>query len=118
LASWLAFLRCRLGGPKAFCWYGISLILFLLSVAGKLSVATFPAVLLALDLFVEHRPFFRSFPDKLPFVLAGGLIAVVVAMAQSPTGNRPDAYVLSAALLENLWLLSGFGSYVIYRVPP
>ena len=33
-------------------------------------------------------------------------------------GHTPDPYVLSASLIQNLWLLTGFGSYVIYRVPP
>src|SRR5205814_510419 len=32
--------------------------------------------------------------------------------------NRRNAYVLSAGLLQNFWLLTGFGQYVIYRVPP
>jgi hypothetical protein len=33
-------------------------------------------------------------------------------------GHRPDPYVLSAALVQNFWLLAGFASYVLYRVPP
>src|SRR5439155_22784097 len=43
---------------------------------------------------------------------------LVVASAQPSMGNRPNAYVLSAALLQNFWLLTGFGQYVIYRLPP
>src|SRR5207247_644290 len=30
----------------------------------------------------------------------------------------PDPYVLAAALSQNLWLLTGFGSYVVFHVPP
>ena len=118
LPSLLAYLRYRQGGVAALRWYVASLLLFLCALAGKLSVATFPAVFLALDLFVEKRPLLQSLPDKVPFLLSGGLIALVVASAQPVTGNRPDPSVLSAALLHNFWLLAGFGPYVIYRVPP
>src|ERR1041385_4890875 len=103
---------------KTYWWYGASVFLFLLGVAGKLSVATFPAVLLALDLFVEKRPLKQSLLDKVPFLVIGLVIALGAASAQPPTGNRPDAYVLAASLLQNLWLLTGFGSYVIFHVPP
>ena len=46
------------------------------------------------------------------------MIALGAASAQPPTGNRLDPYVLAASLLQNLWLLTGFGSYVIFHVPP
>jgi hypothetical protein len=118
LPSLLAYLRYRRGGPTAQRWYMASLLLFLFAVAGKLSVATFPAVFLAFDLFVEKRSLARSLLDKVPFLVAAGAIAIVVASAQPPTGHRPDPYVLFVALLQNVWLLSGFGRYVIYRVPP
>src|SRR5437667_3546396 len=48
LPSLLAYLRYRRGGAAAARWYAASLFLFLLALAGKLSVATFPAVFLAL----------------------------------------------------------------------
>ena len=118
LPSLLAYLCYRRGGPTARRWYIASLVLFLLAVAGKLSVATFPAVLLAYDLFVKKRPLSRSLWDKVPFVLGAGLIALAVAAAQPSMGNQPNPYVFAAALVQNLWLLTGFGSYVIYRVPP
>ena len=119
LPSLLAYLRYRDGRAAAAPrWYAASLLLFVLALSGKLSVATFPAVFLAHDLFVEKRALRRSVVDKLPFLVAAGFIALVVASAQPPTGHRPDAYVLSAALGQSLWLLSGLGRYVIYRVPP
>ena len=118
LPSLLAYLCYRRGGPTARRWYIASLVLFLLAVAGKLSVATFPAVLLAYDLFVEKRPLSRSLWDKVPFVLGAGLIALAVAATQPSMGNRPNPYVLAVALVQNLWLLTGFGHYVLYRVPP
>ncbi len=118
LPSFLAYLKYRLGGTEGSRWYVLSLSLFLLAVAGKLSVATFPAVLLAYDLFVEKRSFVRSFIDKMPFLLVAILIAVAVAYAQPKTGAHFDFSVLSKAFTQSMWLLTGFGSYVIYRVAP
>jgi len=116
LPSFLAYLKYRNEGSKR--WYVISLLLFLLAVAGKLSVATFPVVFLAYDLFVGKRPLVRSIVDKIPFLVAALVIAIAAASAQPSMGHRPDPYVLSVALAQNFWLLSGFASYVLYRMPP
>jgi hypothetical protein len=118
LPSFLAYLRYRKGGPNARRWYISSLALFLFAVAGKLSVATFPAVFVAHDLFVEKRPLARSLVDKVPFVVAAAVFAVIVASAQPPTGHRPLPYAMLAAFAQSGWLLTGFGRYVIYRIPP
>ena len=117
LPSLLAYLCYRQGGSAAIKWYFASMLLFLVGVAGKLSVATFPAVFLAHDLFIERRPLKRSLLDKVPFVVAAGMIALVVASAQPSTGVHPSPHGLLAALVQNLWLLTGFGTYVIYRTP-
>jgi hypothetical protein len=45
------------------------------------------------------------------------MIALVVASAQPSTGAHPSPHGLLAALVQNLWLLTGFGTYVIYRTP-
>ena len=118
LASFLAYLQYRQGGPMARRWYVVSVLLFLFAVAGKLSVATFPAVFLAYDLFVEKRPLNCSLGDKVPFLIAAGLVAVVAALAQTSMGNGVNVYVLASAFGQSLWLLTSFGRYVIYRVPP
>ena len=118
LPSLLAYLAYCRGGSTATRWYILSLILFLIAVAGKLSVATFPAVFFAYDIFVEKRRFSRSIIDKIPFLIAAIIIAAVAASAQPSMGNKPDPYVLTAALGQNFWLLTGFGNYVLYRVPP
>src|SRR4029077_2066566 len=86
--------------------------------SGKLSVATFPAVFLAHDLFVEQRPLARSLMDKVPFVVASAVFALIVTSAQPPTGHRPMPYAMLAAFVQSGWLLTRFGTYVIYRVPP
>jgi len=118
LPSFLAYLRYRKGGAGSRRWYIISLFLFLLAVAGKLSVATFPAIFLAFDLFMEKRPLARSIADKIPFLIIALIIGLAAASVQPSMGHRPDPYVLSASLVQNFWLLTGFANYVLYRVPP
>lgn len=117
LPSFLAYLYYR-RGENTKRWYFLSLFLFLLAVAGKLSVATFPAVLFAYDLFVEKRSFVRSLLDKIPFLLIAIIISVAVANAQPKTGLHFDLGVLAKALGQSIWVMTGFASYVIYRVPP
>jgi hypothetical protein len=116
LPSFLAYLKWRRQQSRS--WYIASVLLFLVAAAGKLSVATFPAVFLAHDFFVEKRPLARSILDKIPFLLAAIIIAWMAASAQPSMGHRPDPYVLSVALAQNFWLLSGFAEYVLYRMPP
>ena len=118
LPSFLAYLRYRQGGANARWWYICSLALFLFAVAGKLSVVTFPAVFVAHDLFVEKRPLARSLLDKVPFVVASAVFALIVTSAQPPTGHRPMPYDMLAAFAQSGWLLTGFGTYVMYRIPP
>lgn len=118
LPSLLAYLYYRKGGPKARRWYFLSLLLFALALLGKLSVATFPAVFLAIDYFIEKRPLRRSVIDKIPFIAVAAIIGVVVSSAQPQMGNKPDGFVLLQAAVQNLWLLTGLGNYVLYRPAP
>lgn len=117
LPSFLAYLKYRknAGSRK---WYFISLFLFLLAVAGKLSVAVFPAVFFAYDLFIEKRPMVRSLIDKIPFLAIGIIFSLIVSAAQPPTGHHIDPYIIGNAFAQSLWLLLGFGSYVVYHNPP
>ena len=116
LPSFLAYLKYRHRGTIA--WYVASLLLFLLALLGKLSVVAFPAVLLSLDLFIEKRPLSRSIADKIPFVLLAALVAVAVHYAQPGTGAQPDMSTRATSFAQGMWLLTGFGNYVLYRVPP
>jgi hypothetical protein len=117
LPSLLAYLNYRKGGTSSWRWYILSIILFLCAAAGKISVATFPAVFVAIDLFIEKRPFSRALIDKLPYLFIAGLIASVVYSSQ-PAGTSPNAGVFSAVFFQSMVLLSGFGDYVIYRLRP
>src|SRR5437588_6894821 len=112
----LAYLKYRQHG--AMGWYIASLLLFLFALLGKLSVAAFPAVLVVLDLVLEKRTLSRSIIDKIPFIILAALVAVAVQHAQPSTGLQSDLAMHAKAFVQSLWLLIGFGNYVIYRVPP
>jgi hypothetical protein len=112
----IAYLKYRRHG--AVTWYIVSLLFFLFALLGKLSVAAFPAVLLVLDLVIEKRPLSRSIIDKIPFVILTALMAMSVQHAQPSTGLQFDLARQSQAFVQSLWLLTGLGNYVIYRVPP
>lgn len=116
LPSFLAYLKYRQRG--AIAWYLASVLLFLFALLGKLSVVAFPAVLLSVDLLIEKRPLRRSIADKIPFVLLAALVAVVVQHAQPGTGAQPGISVRATSFAQGIWLLTGFGNYVLYRVPP
>jgi hypothetical protein len=116
LLSFLAYLKYRQRGNIA--WYLTSVLLLLLAWLGKLSVGSFPIVLLGVDLFGEKRPFRRSIVDKIPFVLLAAIIAGAVQHAQPETGAQPDISMRAASFLHAMWLLTGLGNYVLYRVPP
>jgi protein O-mannosyl-transferase len=117
LPAVLAYLKYRHSGG-AIRWYAASLLLFFLSLLGKLSVTAFPAVLLALDLFIEKRSLPRALIDKIPFLFLGIFIAIAVQHAQPSTGVQADIGMHAEAFAQSLWLLTGLGNYVLYRVPP
>ena len=116
LPSLLAYLKYRQRGE--ITWYVASLLLFLLGLLGKLSVVAFPVVLLSLDIFLEKRPLGRSIADKIPFLLLAMAVAMAVQHAQPSTGVQPDLSIRAQSFMQGLWLLTGLGKYVLYRVPP
>jgi len=73
---------------------------------------------LVLDLYVEKRYLSRALLDKIPFLLAAMIVVLVVYSAQPLSGHSPDPYVFSVAFGQSMWLLAGFGNYVIYRLRP
>ncbi len=112
----IAYLQYRQRG--ALGWYIASLLLFLLALLGKLSVAAFPAVLVIIDLVLEKRPLSRSIIEKIPFGILVILVAIAVQRAQPSTGFSSDPAMHAKAFLQSLWLLTGLGGYVLYRIPP
>src|SRR5262249_16796411 len=114
LPGFLAYLKYRQRG--AIVWYLASLLLFLFALLGKLSVVAFPAVLLSFDLFIRKRRLSRSIADKIPFVLLAALVAVAVQHAQPGTAAQPDISMRATSFVQGMWLLTGLGNYVVYRV--
>ena len=118
LPSLLAYLQYRKRGKFFTYWYIAAIVLYLFAIMGKASVGVLPAVFWGIDLFVEKRSLKSSILDKIPFFVLTALIALFVYSAQPPSGNKFDPSVFSAVLTQSLWLLTGFGKYVIFRLRP
>jgi hypothetical protein len=118
LPAILAWLHYRKGGGGRRRWYLLSLALFTLAVAGKLSVAVVPGILFLFDVLVARRRFWASLAPQIP-MLAVALVVAAEAGAAQPSTRRPlSLFGVGRALGESLSLLAGFGDYVIYRLPP
>ena len=102
----------------AFWWYAGSLGAFLLASAAKQSVLLLPGVMLAWDLLVEKRRRWTLFGDKVAFGLVAAFFGWMTWTAQPPTRQVFSPFILAGTEWSNLWLLTGFGQYVLYRVPP
>jgi hypothetical protein len=119
LPSILCYLLYRRRSGAQGLWYLLSVTFFILAVAGKLSVVVIPVILLLLDLFEEHRKrWWLAIVDKIPYVAVAVFFALMTMWAQPETRSQTTPYTAGASLLQNLWLLSGFGSYVLYRDRP
>lgn len=116
--SMTCYLLYRRAPRRGAWWYAGSVAGFLLASAGKQSVVLLPAVLLAWDFFVEGRRDWRMLADKAAFGLVTLFFTWMTWHAQPPTNRSPDAFVIAATHFANLWLLSGFGDYVLYRPAP
>jgi len=103
---------------KSWPWYALAVASFLVASAGKQSVALLPLVMLVWDVVVEQRRSWRPLADKIPFGLITVFFALRTAAAQPDTRNPFSVFKLGAAFLENLWLMTGLGDYVLYRTPP
>lgn len=116
LPSMAAYVHARRTGGRPA--YVVSVGLFVVAVAGKLSVAVVPAVLFLLDVFWERRRGWGPWLDKLPYLLPAAAIAGVVAGVQPDTRQAFEPYVFAHSILQSLWLLTGFGETVLARGRP
>jgi hypothetical protein len=103
---------------RKWAWYSASIVSFLLASGGKQSVLLLPAVMLVWDVLVEKRRSWRMFADKVPFGLIVVFFGWMTWQAQPPTRTPHNPFVMAATELTNLWLLCGFGKYVLYRNAP
>jgi hypothetical protein len=118
LPSVAAYFLYRRGGSSSRTWYVVSVLLFALGIAGKLSVAMVPAVLVLFDWLEEGRKDLGILVDKIPYGLVVLFFGLRVAAAQPPMRNDFDLYVFGHSMLQSLWLLTGFGDYVMARGRP
>ncbi len=100
------------------CWYSASLLCFLLASAGKQSVLLLPAVMLAWDILVERRRGWPMLADKVAFGLITIFFGWMTWSAQPSTNQAWHPFTVAATELANLWLLTGFGQYTLYRSAP
>ncbi|MBN2508530.1 MAG: hypothetical protein JXQ71_17770 [Verrucomicrobia bacterium] len=105
----------RRRGRLAWGYYAGSVASFLLATAGKQSVVLLPAVMLTFDWLVEKRRHWAMLADKIPFGLITILFALPTLGAQPDTLRTYSLPVLAANQIWNLWLLTGFGTHVVYR---
>ena len=115
MAAYLGYRRRSRWGKG---WYAVSLLAFLLASAGKQSVLLLPGVMLAWDLLVERRRNWQMLADKVPFGLITVFFGWMTWHAQPSTKQALHPFVLAATQFTNLWLLTGFGQYVLYRPAP
>ncbi len=105
-------------GRRQWFWYGLSLACFLLGLGGKQSVAVVPVQLFVFDIFLKGRMDWRIVIDKIPYVVLVGFFSFMTMNMQPYAGYDFDLYVISRSVVESLWLMCGFGDYVIYRERP
>jgi hypothetical protein len=99
-------------------WYAGSVLAFLLASAGKQSVLLLPAVMLVWDVLVERRRNWQMLADKVPFGLITLFFGWMTWHAQPSTNQALYPFVLAVTQFTNLWLLTGFGKYVLYHPAP
>ncbi|MFH1218867.1 MAG: hypothetical protein V1694_00205 [Candidatus Eisenbacteria bacterium] len=117
LAAVLAWLQYRRPSHHRAGWYIASVVCFALAAAGKLSVVVLPVILAGFDSFVEGRRGRHLILDKLPLVAVAFAFALPTFGAQPATRESLSLLQLGQAVTSCLWLLTGFGTYVIYRTP-
>jgi len=99
-------------------WYGGSVRCFLLASAAKQSVVLLPAAMLAWDALVEKRRNWQMLADKVPFALVAVFFGWMTWNAQPSTNQPREIFGLAGTEFTDLWLLTGFGQYVLYRPAP
>jgi len=112
------YLLYRQPQRKRWWWYAASWFCFLIASAGKQSVILLPGAMLVWDVLVEQRRNWWLCADKIPFGLISVFFGWMTWHAQPGTNLSPHAFVLAGSELTNLWLLTGFGDYVLYRAGP
>jgi hypothetical protein len=116
--SMTCYLYYRRKGKRSWAWYVGSCLSFLLASSAKQSVVLLPAVMFVFDCLVEKRRDWTMLADKIPFGLVSVFFAAQTWDAQVPTRIPFSLFTIGMTHLQNLWLLTGLGDYVVYRPAP
>ncbi len=103
LAGLIVYLSYTRSGRKsrlAVVW-GLALLALL----AKTSAATFPLVLLVIDLFLRRGPVRRLVLEKVPFFLLSLIFGTITVFARSGAGHLQD-FALRYSLLERACIVS------------
>src|SRR5262249_22642078 len=114
------YLRYRrdAGGVARWLWYAGSAVSFLVASGAKQSVILLPMVMLAWDIVVERRRSGWVIADNLVYAGITVFFGWMTWHAQPATNQQPVLFVLAVTELTNLWLLTGFGQYALFRPAP
>ena len=119
ISSVLAYQRARDGSDPSRKYGWLSLLLFVLAVLSKVTIAVLPAFLLLLDFTAADRPrervgaaLRRFLPDKIPYLVIGMAVAIQNARVQvTPRGHGDGVFgfllIKAHALTSYLGLLVG-----------
>ncbi len=110
--------RRELKGRVKWLWYAGSAAAFLVASGAKQSVILLPVVMLAWDFLVERRRDLWMLADKLVYGAITIFFGWMTWHAQPATNQHPALFVLALTELTNLWLLTGFGQYALFRPAP
>src|SRR6185503_19708120 len=99
-------------------YYFLTILFFLIAIAGKQSVVLLPGLLLFWDILLEKRRSLWMLLDKVPFGLITVFVGWMTWHAQPSTRQATSFFVYAQTELTNLWLLTGCGKYALYRPKP
>lgn len=117
--SLLLYLKYKLKGNKSMYWLSVGC--FLLSLLSKTQALLFPFLLMALDFFLNTKPFSRkNITEKVPYFLlmvVFGIVAVAVKQA-SPEFRITDEAMEFPFLYRVLFGLWGYVLYIYQALVP
>jgi tetratricopeptide (TPR) repeat protein len=104
LLGLITYAHWQRGGKAVF--YGLTLLMFLLSVLAKSAAVTFPLVLLALDWHKNGRLTFRDILAKWPYLLISFLLGLYTLSTREAEGHSLDVFAGGLNLLDRFLMVS------------
>jgi tetratricopeptide (TPR) repeat protein len=98
--------------------YGLTILMFLLSLLSKSAAVTFPIILILIDFYQGKKLTVKSQLNKIPFFLMAIAIGILSLLSQKVIGTNVD-YVEGYTILDRLFLGSySFAFYLIKAIVP